>query len=157
MHHFFPRARRLMEKGAFKYLVLQTLKDRPMHGYEIMRAICEKFSGFYTPSAGLVYPTLQMLEDLGYVSVKEESGKKVYSITDKGRDFIVKRKDAIEDIIKKHESFGHERMGLNMELKKLARLIIMNYWDLTPEETEKIEGIIKEAREKIGKILIEGD
>ena len=157
MFHFFPRARRLMKKGAFKYLVLQTLENGPMHGYEIMRAIGERFSGFYIPSAGLVYPTLQMLEDLGYVSIKEEVGKKVYSITDKGRDFIAKRKDAIEDIIKRHESFGHERMGLNRELKRLARLIIMNYWDLSPEETEKIEGIIKETREKIGKILLEGD
>ncbi|MGQ9469607.1 MAG: PadR family transcriptional regulator [Nitrososphaerales archaeon] len=157
MFHFFPRARRLIEKGAFKYLILQTLKDRPMHGYEIMRTICDKFSGFYTPSAGVVYPTLQMLEDLGYVSVKEESGKRIYSITDKGIDFIIKRKDAIESIIKKHKSFGHERMGLNRELKRLARLIIMSYWDLTPEETEKIEGIIKEASEKIGKVLLEGD
>jgi len=157
MFHFFPRARRLMKKGAFKYLVLQTLENGPMHGYEIMRAIGERFSGFYIPSAGLVYPTLQMLEDLGYVSIKEEVGKKVYSITDKGRDFIAKRKDAIEDIIKRHESFGHGRMGLNRELKRLARLIIMNYWDLSPEETEKIEGIIKETREKIDKILLEGD
>ncbi|MEM2872617.1 MAG: PadR family transcriptional regulator [Nitrososphaerales archaeon] len=157
MFHPFPRARRLMEKGAFKYLVLETLKDRPMHGYEIMRAICDRFSGSYTPSAGLVYPTLQMLEDLGYVNVKEESGKRVYSITDKGREFIAKRKETIEDIIKKHESFGHERMSLNRELRRLARLIIMNYWNLTPKETEKIEGIIKETREKIGKILLEGD
>jgi DNA-binding PadR family transcriptional regulator len=146
-----------MKKGAFKYLVLQTLENGPMHGYEIMRAIGERFSGFYIPSAGLVYPTLQMLEDLGYVSIKEEVGKKVYSITDKGRDFTAKRKDTIEDIVKRHESFGHERMGLNRELKRLARLIIMNYWDLSPEETEKIEGIIKETREKIGKILLEGD
>lgn len=157
MLQFFPKARRLMEKGTFKYLVLETLKDRPMHGYEIMRAICDRFSGFYTPSAGLVYPTLQMLEDLGYVSVKEESGKRVYSITDEGRDFIAKRKETIEDIIKKHENFWHERMRLNRELRRLARLIIMNYWNLTPKETEKIEVIIKETREKIGKILLEGD
>jgi DNA-binding PadR family transcriptional regulator len=146
-----------MEKGTFKYLVLDTLKDRPMHGYEIMKAIGEKFSGFYVPSAGLVYPTLQMLEDLGYVSVKEESGKKVYSITNEGKDFIAKRKETIEDIIKRHECFKHERMRLNRELGWLVKLIVINYWNLTSEEAEKVKSIIKEAREKISKIILEGD
>ena len=62
-----------------------------MHGYEMMKALEEKSGGFYTPSAGSIYPTLQMLEDRGFVTVKEVEGKKVYSITDTGRGLLAER------------------------------------------------------------------
>ena len=60
---FFPfeRQPRFFEKGDLKYVILNLLKDKPSHGYEIIRAMEELFHGLYTPSAGSVYPTLQML------------------------------------------------------------------------------------------------
>jgi DNA-binding PadR family transcriptional regulator len=63
-----------------------------MHGYEMMKALEERSHGFYTPSAGSIYPTLQMLEDRGLVSVAEVEGKKVYSITEEGKAFLNERK-----------------------------------------------------------------
>ncbi len=62
-----------------------------MHGYEMMKSLEEKSGGFYTPSPGSIYPTLQMLEDRGFVTVQEADGKKIYSITDAGRALLTER------------------------------------------------------------------
>ena len=98
--HFFrfERHPRLFEKGDLKYFILNLLKDKPSHGYEIIRAMEESFHGFYTPSAGSVYPTLQMLDDMGYVSSSEQDSKKVYTITEEGKKFLEEQKDVIEKI-----------------------------------------------------------
>src|SRR5262245_30800963 len=79
---------RIFEKGDLKSVILQLLKEKPRHGYEVIRALEERFGGFYSPSPGAVYPTLQMLEDLGYTSVVSQDGKKVYTITDEGLKFL---------------------------------------------------------------------
>src|SRR5512137_1253073 len=100
---FFEHGRhaRLFEKGDLKYVILDLLKDKPSHGYEIIRALEERFQGFYSPSAGSVYPTLQLLEDIGYVKSSEQDGKKVYTITEEGRKFLHEQEATI-DRIKDH-------------------------------------------------------
>lgn len=85
-------------KGDLKYVILDLLNDRPAHGYEVMRSLEERFRGFYSPSPGSVYPTLQMLEDLGYVSSAQQDGKKVYSTTEEGRKFLAENRQSVEDI-----------------------------------------------------------
>jgi DNA-binding PadR family transcriptional regulator len=80
--------KRFFGRGDLKYALLELLQERPMHGYEMMKALQERTGGMYTPSAGSVYPTLQMLEDRGFVTVSEADGKKVHSITDAGRAFL---------------------------------------------------------------------
>jgi DNA-binding PadR family transcriptional regulator len=76
---------RFYDRGDLKFVILRLLKDKPMHGYEVMRALEEESGGWYRASAGSVYPTLQMLEDQGYVAVQEQEGaRKSYSITDAG-------------------------------------------------------------------------
>jgi hypothetical protein len=62
-----------------------------MHGYEMMKALEERSGGFYAPSAGTIYPTLQMLEDRSLVTSNEADGKKVYSISDSGRAFLTEQ------------------------------------------------------------------
>src|SRR5919199_6025245 len=95
---FGPRRGRVFEKGDLKYVILDLLKDEPSHGYELIRALEERFRGFYSPSPGSVYPTLQLLEDLGYVRSDQQNGKKVYSITDEGRKFLEEHLQSVEDI-----------------------------------------------------------
>ena len=85
-------------KGDLKYVILDLLSERPAHGYDVMRSLEERFRGFYSPSAGSVYPTLQMLEDLGYVSSAQQDGKKVYSVTEEGRTFLAENRQSVEDI-----------------------------------------------------------
>ena len=69
--------RQMFERGDLKYVILEQLKDKPAHGYELIKALEERFGGFYAPSPGAVYPTLQMLEDMGYVSSVQQDGRKV--------------------------------------------------------------------------------
>src|SRR5262245_17360701 len=75
-----PRA----ERGGVRYLVLAAIADTPRHGYEIMAVIEERSGGAYRPSPGVIYPTLQLLEELGHVKVSERDGKKIYAITGAG-------------------------------------------------------------------------
>jgi DNA-binding PadR family transcriptional regulator len=86
------------ESGDMKYVILKLLKEKPMHGYEVMKALEEQTRGCYKPSPGTVYPTLQWLEDEGLVRGEEQDGKKVYSITDQGVAFLETNKSTVEDI-----------------------------------------------------------
>lgn len=73
-------------RGMMEPAILRTLLDKPMHGYEIISSIEERSHGMWRPSAGSVYPTLQLLEEKEFVTSATESGKKVYSLTDTGRE-----------------------------------------------------------------------
>ncbi|MFE6765566.1 PadR family transcriptional regulator [Streptomyces sp. NPDC057689] len=75
------RARR----GDVRASILALLKDRPMHGYEMIQEIGERSGGAWRPSPGSVYPTLQLLEDEGLISSASEGGKKLFTLTDAGR------------------------------------------------------------------------
>ena len=95
---FGSRRGRVFEKGDLKYVILDLLKDEPSHGYELIRALEERFRGFYSPSPGSVYPTLQLLEDLGHVTVVQRDGKKVYTITEQGRELLETHRGSVEEI-----------------------------------------------------------
>src|SRR6266581_6856385 len=89
----WERRERVFGRGDLKYVILDLLKDQPRHGYDIIRELEGRFHGFYTPSAGAVYPVLQLLEDMGAVTVVEQEGRKVYTITDEGRRILTERQD----------------------------------------------------------------
>jgi DNA-binding PadR family transcriptional regulator len=98
-----PRGRwrtgRMFEQGDLRYVVLRLLEEKPRHGYEIIKALEERFGGAYAPSPGAVYPTLQLLEDLGYARiVSGEEGKKVYEITDAGRAHLAENQATVDSI-----------------------------------------------------------
>ena len=89
---------RFFGRGDLKVVILELLKDQPRHGYDIIRALEERMRGRYRPSPGSVYPTLQMLEDLGYVTSTQQEGKKVYTITDEGRRYLDEQQSTVDDI-----------------------------------------------------------
>ena len=93
-----PLRQRFVERGDLKYVVLELLMEKPRHGYEIIRALEERAGGFYAPSPGAIYPTLEMLADMDYVSVSEQDGKKTYSITEAGRQFVAERKTVMDEV-----------------------------------------------------------
>ena len=72
-------------RGEVRLAVLALLAEQPMHGYQIIREIEERSGGNWKPSAGSVYPTLQLLADEGLISAEESNGRKIYSLTDAGR------------------------------------------------------------------------
>lgn len=109
------RRGRVFEQGDLKYVILRLLAEKPRHGYEIIKELEERFSGAYAPSAGTVYPTLALLEDLGYASVMpEEGGKKVYSITPEGTKYLEDNKGAVEDIFERISDFGSSILSESM-------------------------------------------
>ena len=76
---------RRMRRGDTRQVVLRTLLDGPAHGYEIIRRLEERSAGLWRPSAGSIYPTLQLLEEQGLVTSRDDGGKRVYELTAEGR------------------------------------------------------------------------
>lgn len=97
----------MFEQGDLKYVILKLLEEKPRHGYDVIKELEEKSGGAYAPSAGTVYPTLQLLEDLGYASVApEEGGKRIYSITDAGKQYLEQNKSTVEDVFDRLADVG---------------------------------------------------
>jgi len=89
----------MFEQGDLRYVILRLLDEKPRHGYEIIKALEERFGGAYSPSPGVVYPTLQLLEDQGFARVRpEQDGKKIYEITDAGRAHLAENRDTVDSI-----------------------------------------------------------
>jgi DNA-binding PadR family transcriptional regulator len=74
------------------------IEEQPRHGYELMRAIEERMGGSYSPSPGVIYPTLAWLEDMGYARVEAEGGRKSYVLTEEGKAFLTANRTAIDDM-----------------------------------------------------------
>lgn len=91
--------RQIFESGDLKYLILDLVRERPRHGYDIIKELEERMGGCYTPSPGTVYPTLQLLEDEGYIKSVETDGKRVYQITPEGEAFLATHRTTIDEII----------------------------------------------------------
>jgi DNA-binding PadR family transcriptional regulator len=105
---------RIFDRGDLKYMILELLRDRPMHGYEVMRALEETSRGAYTASPGSVYPALQLLEDEGLVTSEEADGRKVYTITDQGRVFLESNRDRVDQILRRITDFARHFSGAPM-------------------------------------------
>ncbi len=92
------RQSRLFKKGDLKYVILDIVKDCPSHGYDITSVLEERFHGLYSPSAGSIYPILQFLENVNYVTSFRKDGKNVYTITDAGKSFLKEEKETTDKI-----------------------------------------------------------
>lgn len=159
--HWMHRGRRgpTFEKGALKYLILDLFSSKPRHGYDIIRELEELSGGCYAPSPGVVYPTLQMLEDLGHIVAKKENGKKVYEITDEGREYLA----AHADLIKQHRdhmtecfaSAGSPEFASMMgTLKNLFELVhAAGRGGIDADKVEKIKDVLMRAGKDIDEII----
>jgi DNA-binding PadR family transcriptional regulator len=159
---FFREFRRdsPFQKGDLKYVILNLLKEKPRYGYEIIRSLEESSHGFYTPSPGVVYPTLQMLEEMGYASSTDRDGKKVFTITEEGRGFLSERKDtadAVKDQMKHRWHFKNfAKMAMVMkEMHVLENTISRRMRHAEPEKLERVRAVISQAGEEIRAILEE--
>jgi DNA-binding PadR family transcriptional regulator len=112
--HAFRAGRRLAS-GDLQLLLLALLAEKPSHGYELIKAIEERSSGFYVPSPGMVYPALTWLEEMDYAAVAADGSKKLYSITDAGREFLKEHQEAVDAMLGQLAHFGR-RMGRVREI-----------------------------------------
>lgn len=147
------------ERGDMKFLILDLLTEKPRHGYEIIKELESRYCGFYSPSPGSVYPTLQMLEDLGWVRSREQDGKRTFEITDEGRKELKERKERVDSIWDQAEHWKSFKLeDLNdlfedlAELKKHVRMKLHSH-GLNAEKMKRIRKIISQAREEILEVL----
>lgn len=157
---------RFFGRGDVKFALLELLRERPMYGYEMIKALEEKSGGFYTPSPGSIYPTLQMLEERGAVSVQEVEGKKVYSITDAGRVLLDERQEEFagppwmrhfRERGEQHRERGArpEMQALRLEAMEVARLFaIAGRGAITdPTQLARLRAIIERTRKELTEMI----
>jgi len=155
------RGERIFHKGDFKYLILDLLKEKPRHGYEIIREMEEKFGGFYTPSPGAVYPTLQWLEDMNYVTVQAQDGKKTYTITEEGLKFLSEKQKETEEVKKQmkewwgswNTEFRDEMRDVMHSLGDLGRMIGQKTRQAGQDKLPQVKEAIANAAKEIERIF----
>lgn len=147
-----PRA----ERGEIRYVVLEAISAQPRHGYEIIQYIEERAAGGYRPSPGVIYPTLQMLEELGHARVAEESGRKVYAITPEGEKDLGEHRAAVDDFYERFDEEPWETYAEDFADVMRAVMRLMKTFKkgarrgkLTPETMRTIRAALEEALEKI--------
>jgi DNA-binding PadR family transcriptional regulator len=106
-HHRRRHGGRLLDYGELRTLLLAMIAERPRHGYELIKAIEERFGGSYTPSPGVIYPTLAWLDDMGYARIEaEQAGRKLYRITSEGEAFLVANRAAVDELLAREGQEG---------------------------------------------------
>jgi len=143
-----------VRRGDFRFLVLIALEEKPMHGYALIQEIG---STYQRPvSAGLIYPTLQELGDMGYVTSEETEGKKVYSLTPEGRKHL---KDNVEVIDRLRAGRVYaERVGrfaFMRDIRDMQAMVLMNEESIDDGKLERIQGILSDAKKRMASVVFE--
>jgi DNA-binding PadR family transcriptional regulator len=139
-----------MRRGDMKYRILELLAERPRHGYDVIRDLEARNEG-YRPSPGSVYPTLQMLEDGGFVTSETIDGKRVYTISDEGRKLLEERADGSDDA-----SDDEQRApwaDLRDAAMKLGAAVMQSAREGDPAAVARVREILDRARREIYAIL----
>ena len=154
---FGPRGGRprMFEQGDLRFVVLRLLGEKPAHGYQIIRAVEERFGGAYAPSPGIVYPTLTLLEEQGLIAVVETDGpRKLYGLTEEGRAELARSQPDIDRVFARmgelREKFGGgaaPEIMRAMENLKTALRLRLSRGDTS--EVSRITGILDAAARSI--------
>src|SRR6266704_2810853 len=100
------RAGRMLAQGDLRLIALALIAEQPRYGYEIIKLLEDKTAGWYSPSPGIVYPTLTYLEEASYVTVQAEGAKKLYTITDEGRAHLEENRDFVDAVLERLAFIG---------------------------------------------------
>jgi DNA-binding PadR family transcriptional regulator len=142
------------QRGNLKYVILDLIKDKPRYGYEIIRALEDLSQGMYTPSAGAIYPTLQMFEEMGYITVTQSEGKRVYTITEEGRHFLIEKSKLAEEVkerLRDHwdsAPVGARREVMN-QMREIWQLLGQGFDNISPAKRQRIHKILEKTYSEI--------
>ena len=100
------RAGRMLAQGDLRLIALALIAEQPRYGYEIIKLLEDKTAGWYSPSPGIVYPTLTYLEEAGHVTVQAEGAKKLYTITDEGRAHLEQNRVFVDAVFERLAAIG---------------------------------------------------
>jgi DNA-binding PadR family transcriptional regulator len=108
--------------GRLRLYLLKLLEESPRHGYEVIRILQDRFLGVYSPSPGTIYPRLARLEAEGLVTHEVVKGKKVYSLTDKGREELERRMDELAELEDEITASAQEfARGVQQDVRQTVR------------------------------------
>ncbi len=154
-HRRGPR-RRFFRQGEVRLALLSLLQDEPAHGYELMKRLEERSGGMYRASPGTVYPVLQQLEDEGLVHIVEEEGKKVYHLTEMGKEELLVHEEHIERIWQRATGWkdwsahmGPESAEIWGSWGRLSKAAFRVAARSNFENTEKVRDILDRARKEL--------
>jgi DNA-binding PadR family transcriptional regulator len=141
----------MFEQGELRLVMLSLISEKPRHGYEIIKAIEDALAGAYAPSPGVVYPTLTLLEELGYVTLQSETGgKKLFAITDEGKKHLEENADTVAAAFARANDEGGNRKAVMrvrraMENLRTAVKLRASESALSDEAIDKITAAIDAA------------
>jgi DNA-binding PadR family transcriptional regulator len=162
---------RKLSSGDLQLLILKLLDEKSRYGYEIIKELDERSKGFYVPSPGMVYPALTYLEEIGHATVAVDGARKLYSITESGKEHLAKNLSTADALFTQFGRVGermdrvrraldaeeggeepdHERRG-SRELHRARRdlkLALADKWHSTREEQQRIAAILARAAAEI--------
>jgi DNA-binding PadR family transcriptional regulator len=148
---FEKRAGSRAGRGELRTAILALLAERPMHGYQIIREIEERSGGNWKPSAGSVYPTLQLLADEGFVSAEESNGRKIYSLTEAGREDV--NSTETSSLWGSGAEAGPGFGALPKAGMELAQAAAQVGRSGTPKQVQEAIAVLEDARRRIYTIL----
>jgi DNA-binding PadR family transcriptional regulator len=99
----------VFDHGDLRFILLSMIAAKPAHGYDLIKALEDRIGGGYSPSPGVIYPTLTMLEEQGFARVSAEDGKKLYQATDEGIAFLKANQSAVETIQVRIDGIARDR------------------------------------------------
>ncbi|WP_430491812.1 PadR family transcriptional regulator [Pseudomonas fulva] len=142
------RGPRVFAPGDLKLLLLSLLGEQPGHGYDLIRQIEKRFDGSYTPSPGVIYPTLNFLEEAELIQGQPQGSKRLYTITDTGRSALTEQAVALDGLrvrieVSKHALRGHDRPAeIHEAVGNLRHALHMHQGRWTPEEIERVRDLL---------------
>jgi DNA-binding PadR family transcriptional regulator len=151
------RLGRVFDHGDLRYVLLGLIAEQPSHGYELIKAIEEKFGGLYSPSPGVIYPTLTLLEELGYIRPDASDGaRKQFAITPEGSEFLAANRAVVDQIFARMDEVSRTYGGgpapeIRRALQNLetALAIRLSRGPLGPDEVRAVTAIVDRAATEI--------
>src|SRR5882757_2855572 len=112
------RAGRMLAQGDLRLIALALIAEQPRHGYEIIKVLEDKTAGWYSPSPGIVYPTLTYLEEANYLTAQAEGSKKLYTITEEGRAHLSENQDFVDAVLARLSAIGEKATRIRRHFER---------------------------------------
>ena len=153
------REGRVFDSGELKLVILAMIAEKPRYGYELIKDLGERVGGDYSPSPGVVYPTLTLIEEMGYASSSQDpAGRKLYTVTPEGEAFLAANKAQVDAIFARLDGGNEDRFAgagsvlrAMLNLRAAVRLRVRGR-SATPEQIQAIADALDAAAKTIEKI-----
>jgi len=157
-----PRRRRgrMFEGGQLRLLLLRLIADEPRHGYDLIRAIEELTGGRYVPSPGVIYPTLTLLEEMGFISeTAGEGARKPFEITQAGQEHLAENAEEAEELVRRLKTLspsyypeGGSPVWRAMRNLGMAIRNRLHHGDVSEETVHELAALIDEFAQRVERL-----